>query len=405
MEQEDTIIPKWLKNLQENSWELELLISGGAIFSLFQFSDLWLGWIETIRITSSLPGAAIFMIIGMFGIKILTIGFILHLSFRAFWLAMVCINFVYPSGIQKEKTKLKAPFKDNYKQNSDLQHQIMNVDKLCGTVMFMSITYAVCLIGLLFSFFVITTIPILIYENTGFGIIETLNLFLLISFTIYVLDLLSFGLLRKVPFLTYILFPFFKVFDFITLRFIYKKPLLLLHSNINKVKLISSTTLFLLFAISFTYLSVYRIMHWPNVFDSREYKFQMAKSEYLSSSCYRDENKNELYSRVNIQSKIIHDNYLEVFILYRKNYDFILDNLSSDKKDLLFEDLIKIKIDEEELENIEWHPVWPKDIEKIGITAMIPIRKLSNDKHTLSIWSYERDEYFNIPFWKDTNNN
>ena len=26
--------PSWLKNLQENSWELELLISGGAIFTL-----------------------------------------------------------------------------------------------------------------------------------------------------------------------------------------------------------------------------------------------------------------------------------------------------------------------------------------------------------------------------------
>jgi hypothetical protein len=25
-------IPSWLQNLQENSWELELLISGGAVF-------------------------------------------------------------------------------------------------------------------------------------------------------------------------------------------------------------------------------------------------------------------------------------------------------------------------------------------------------------------------------------
>ena len=31
-------IPKWLKQIMENSWELELLISGGAIFSLFQLS-------------------------------------------------------------------------------------------------------------------------------------------------------------------------------------------------------------------------------------------------------------------------------------------------------------------------------------------------------------------------------
>lgn len=32
-------IPKRLKQPQENSWELELLISGGVIFTLFQLSN------------------------------------------------------------------------------------------------------------------------------------------------------------------------------------------------------------------------------------------------------------------------------------------------------------------------------------------------------------------------------
>jgi len=39
-------IPKWLRRLQENSWEMELLISGGAIFSLFQLSDLYVDFIS-----------------------------------------------------------------------------------------------------------------------------------------------------------------------------------------------------------------------------------------------------------------------------------------------------------------------------------------------------------------------
>ena len=33
-------IPTWLQKIQDNSSELELLISGGAIFALFQLSDL-----------------------------------------------------------------------------------------------------------------------------------------------------------------------------------------------------------------------------------------------------------------------------------------------------------------------------------------------------------------------------
>ncbi|MBK9192531.1 MAG: hypothetical protein IPM77_14075 [Crocinitomicaceae bacterium] len=61
-----------MKNLQENSWELELLVSGGAIFSLIQMSDLYIDWIRTIKITTQIPGMSIILILGMFGIKILT---------------------------------------------------------------------------------------------------------------------------------------------------------------------------------------------------------------------------------------------------------------------------------------------------------------------------------------------
>ena len=52
-------IPKWLKSLQENSWELELLISGGAIFSLFQITDLFIAWLDTFRMISPMLGTNI----------------------------------------------------------------------------------------------------------------------------------------------------------------------------------------------------------------------------------------------------------------------------------------------------------------------------------------------------------
>ena len=42
-------IPEWLKNLQENSWELELLISDGAVFTLFQASDFLLDSVQFIK--------------------------------------------------------------------------------------------------------------------------------------------------------------------------------------------------------------------------------------------------------------------------------------------------------------------------------------------------------------------
>lgn len=35
-------VPNWLKELQDNSWEAELLVSGGAVFSLFQLTDVFM---------------------------------------------------------------------------------------------------------------------------------------------------------------------------------------------------------------------------------------------------------------------------------------------------------------------------------------------------------------------------
>ena len=67
-------IPKWVKSVQENSWELELLISGGAIFSLYQLSEFYIDWIQHIRMTNHFAGAGMLLMIGMFGIKILTLG-------------------------------------------------------------------------------------------------------------------------------------------------------------------------------------------------------------------------------------------------------------------------------------------------------------------------------------------
>lgn len=405
MEKEKTPIPKWLKNLQENSWELELLISGGAIFSLFQFSDLWLNWINTLKITSTIPGTSIFLIIGMFGIKLLTIGFVLHLSFRAFWLAMVCINFVYPEGINKNKIKLKRPLNVTFKDGSDLHNPIMAVDKLCGTVMFMSITYAFLLIGLLFTLLCIITIPLILFEDLNNVLLESVIEYTLsvmfVGFLIYLVDLVLFGFLRKIPYLTYLLFPFFKFYDWISFRVVYRRGLMLLHTNINKSKLLAFTTIFLLFAACFTYLSIYRIMHWPNVFDNREYKWNMAENEFITPSWYRDNPNFNKAQTITLQSKLIKDNYLDVFVLYKKHYDFIINDFLPYTHDSMFTSIIKIKLDGKPLNNLDWHPTWGEDIDQVGVTTMIPLREYNNGKHVLSIWNPSKAQFQEIPFWKD----
>lgn len=97
-------IPQWLKNVQENSWEIELLISGGAIFALFQLSDVFIDFYNTGSILGLGINLHFFLVTGIYALKTLTIGFITHLMFRSFWLALICINYVFPKRNKNCKT-------------------------------------------------------------------------------------------------------------------------------------------------------------------------------------------------------------------------------------------------------------------------------------------------------------
>ena len=181
-------IPSWLKQIMENSWELELLISGGAIFSLFQLSGNWVQWFEsTVEFTAFL-GQDIILIIGTLGLELLKIGFITHIIFRAFWLAMVCANYVYPTGIKKEKIKWKKPFRIYAEDEEDLQQPIIKLDRYCGIVIYLSITSSIFLLGIIATIFLLISVPSLLDLSFAYGFYMQ---FVVLFILLYILDLFS----------------------------------------------------------------------------------------------------------------------------------------------------------------------------------------------------------------------
>lgn len=410
-EQHEDKIPDWLKNLQENSWELELLVSGGAIFSLIQLSDIYIEWMNTLRITSHLPGVGFMIISGILGIKILTTGFILHLIMRAYWLGMVCLNYVFPSGIQTEKLKKAKPFSSRIK-GGDLKEQIMSIDRICGSVMFLSIISAVIIFSLSFLFFLIISLIILLESVLGPLGAEWPITILLIQFLLYVSDLLLMGMIRKIPYLSYIIFPFFVVFDWFSFRKFYQRALNLFSSNIRRLKFMVGAVLFTIVSVISTYLAIYRTMHWPNVFDKREYKWNMAEGEYMSYAFYRDQTDSYHKTRVSIQSKIITSNYLDIFVLYERRYDFLINATDTPDSLKTFAEITSIQIDDSIYQDIAWSPYWNEEVTNIGINTLVDISNLSNGKHMLRVFTNSSQiittdlvhlELFetSIPFWKD----
>lgn len=404
MEPDKKQIPQWLKSLQENSWELEILISGGAIFSLIQFSDLFIHWVKYIRLNGAFPFVNVFFIVGIFAIKILTIGFILHLLFRAYWLALVCVNYVNPSGIKHEKINWKKPFYVD-RNMSDLQNQIMKIDAYCGTIMYMSIISFVAVVGFLILLIICGALSALIGPS---GVV---------MFFIYLFDFLTFGLLRKIPYLSYILFPIFKVFDFISIRGMYQNSLFMQNTNVNKGTFFIKTFAFALVSICLTYLSIYHTMHWPNKFDSREFKWQLTDKNledgYLSASegQYMDNWDENTISVTGINAKVQESNLMEVFLAYGQYADELIHQLPVADSLKTFDQIVSVSIDDSLYDNLEWIKSKTKaDI--LGITTMVPINNLKNGFHSINIytdyksknWSPDHGEkefQIKIPFWVD----
>lgn len=404
-------IPNWLKELQENSWELELLISGGAIFSLFQLSDLFVSWIEQLTIITLLPGSGLLLMIGLIAIKILTLGFSIHLILRAYWLSLVCVNYVYPGGIRKEQIKWKNPFQIKINDKANLKYQIENVDRNCGRIMYLSIVSAFVALGLAILLFSLVFLMTLL-ENSSIWIAENAFSILFVVFLTYLIDLFSFGLLRKIPYFAYIIFPFFKVYDFLSLRKYYQHSLWLFNTNIKKGRFLIGALVFAFCAITLSYLSIYRYMHWPNLFDQREYSWQMADNTYMFEGAYMENWNEETVQRIGISEKVITGNLLELFVRYNRSYDGLIEQTNNKSSERSFDQIIAVEIDDSSYTNLNWFPTRKINNSIIGITTMIRLDSLVNGNHDLKVYTkyrfqdgrkeYELGGYqVKIPFWID----
>ena len=185
-------IPAWLQKIQDNSSELELLISGGAIFALFQLSNLATHFFTELQVNSGLSYLNENLLVLQIVLKILTIGFILHLILRGYWLSLVCLNYVFPNGIKWEKLQPKKPFTIQNDERNDLYNEIVYADKLCGMSMYISVLCSITIIGFLFATAILSVMEnILDNSIIGGAIMGVMN----VMFFVYYVDFFLSGLL------------------------------------------------------------------------------------------------------------------------------------------------------------------------------------------------------------------
>jgi polyferredoxin len=92
-------IRKWLKKLEQESWQLELLVSAFTIFLLISAISSYSDYLEGFTYEYNLKNSFIsliyaFLIILNLSIRVLTIFLVIHLLLRGFWIGAIGLRSV-----------------------------------------------------------------------------------------------------------------------------------------------------------------------------------------------------------------------------------------------------------------------------------------------------------------------
>jgi len=137
-EQEINKTPKWLRRLEKESWQAELIISGLALIGTLQLPSFiyWLSdhMVDYLPIKYYLAGYAISF--GCtFGIAILTTFFITHFILRAYWIGLIGLNSVFPNGYNIEDGFYSPTFSRlTAEKLPNIKDSIKQIDLTCSTM-------------------------------------------------------------------------------------------------------------------------------------------------------------------------------------------------------------------------------------------------------------------------------
>ena len=233
-----SIFTEWLEQLQQESWQLELLISGLALFGIWESRGLLqrLEYYVDVNVTSTYE-IYVDSLINVFwgGWAIFMCNLLIHIIVRALWIGAIGLRYV-SGDIDFDELNYSEVFRRYFKKKiGGFDEYIERLEKLSSVIF--SFTFLLFL--LLFSF---------VFANLVFGVLVTLirNLtgaesvdgptgaVLVFGFIFYGLGLLVFidfitlGAFKKVKDKTFsrTYFVIYRFFSFISLSTIYR-PLLL----------------------------------------------------------------------------------------------------------------------------------------------------------------------------------
>jgi len=436
---------KWVKNLQQESWELELLISGFSIILLTKSTE-WLQVVinnisanlnTSINLISGLLPFLSFVLLASYA---LIINLIIHLIFRGFWVGIVGLGSVAPN-TNFLKLKYSAFFtKKLEKKITKLDDLVVIVDKISSLIftfafliIFFLVSVGLYLLCLSFLAHISHTLSELssgAFESIIKVVFSIIIPLYLISGLIYMFDFLTLGLLKKNKRISKIYYPIYHLFGWITLSFIYRTLYYNLISKFSKRKIGLILIPYLLIIIMIPFFNYNHHIYYPE--DSNTY--------HINNDYYANLRSDDAHiSKVDIPFYLIKDNFLPLFLYYNPNFNRLIKKLNPDFTSSInegFNSDIQLRVDGKRIIKDDLKGKEQKSLECLasifkiylndsliespkfyfktstakndkGIFTILNIENLPRGENILNIKqvSFANDSLFEdyafVPFWKD----
>lgn len=395
-------ITKWVRKFQRISWEPEILISGGILFTLFQTQSA-LVLIKGLLYPLGVPGLTPLMGFFAFGVSALTVGFSLHLITKAFWIALLALKSVYPNGINIAKLNYSEYFLKKISLDPSLDSTISKIGNTSSLMFVISFLF-------LLIFFGIGTYMIMISGLLYFIPLELLPFrvpvvsLVVFSLIIPFIDFLTLGSLKKVKIISKIYYPYYKLISWMTLSFLYRDILYTLFSNVSKRKLTLFTLLFIIPTAMLGYRNVAGVVHAPTAFNDW-YFFENTFNNSIGESRYENlRGSGDPIGSGTIQSDVINEQHIKLYLRYQNWMDWQLKELSDSlgvlRHNKTMNIFFDIKVDNKSIDSVVWNFTRKTDINQFGIIGYIPIPDLEYGPHVIEVFT-NKETLFVAPFWKE----
>jgi hypothetical protein len=318
---------KLLDKLQTESWQLELIISGFAIYGLWQSQEiLQIEYLKALKQDSEIYKFILGPTIN--GVYILMIVLLIHVILRGLWIGTLGLRYV-SGDIDYDELGYTSKFTEYLRVKvGSFDRYISRLENVCSTMFALAFLMVFYFLSYFLLSGVVQLVVFFLFDTDWFAesTSKVLAWIICLPYALCVLilfvDFIGMGVLKKNRITSKIYYPIYKFFSYITLSFLYR-PLVYNFLDQKRARWVA------VFILPFYFVLTFFMATTGNKNSNFQIFNQASSITYTNKLNYEDllTEKTDMVDLISISSKVIDKPYMRVFVGFNDFFeDAIFDN-------------------------------------------------------------------------------